>query len=249
MISIRNLYKAFGQQIVLNGISADIPSGTTTAVIGPSGTGKSVLLKIITGLMNADSGEVEIHGRSMTSAKDDDERREICGDMGVLFQAGALFDSMNLLDNVAFPLVHRRIFPEDETFDRSLKCLYDVGLQGYELKLPGEISIGMRKRVGIARALVTEPKTILFDEPNTGLDPLVGQEIYDLIKETQASRGFTGIVVSHEIPEVFQVCERVIMLYNGEVQINGTVGEFLNSRKPVISQFMHGNVDGPITMN
>jgi phospholipid/cholesterol/gamma-HCH transport system ATP-binding protein len=169
--------------------------------------------------------------------------------MGVLFQAGALFDSMNLLDNVAFPLVHRRIFPEDETFDRSLKCLYDVGLQGYELKLPGEISIGMRKRVGIARALVTEPKTILFDEPNTGLDPLVGQEIYDLIKETQASRGFTGIVVSHEIPEVFQVCERVIMLYNGEVQINGTVGEFLNSRKPVISQFMHGNVDGPITMN
>ena len=249
MIRIRNLYKSFGSQVVLDGISADIPEGTTTAVIGPSGTGKSVLLKIITGLMTADSGDVEINGRSMTGAESGDERRDICSDMGVLFQSAALFDSMSLLDNVAFPLVHRDIFPKSETLDRSIKCLHDVGLEGYELKLPGEVSIGMRKRVGIARALVTQPKTILFDEPNTGLDPLVGQEIYDLIKETQASHGFTGIVVSHEIPEVFQVCERVIMLYQGEIQINGTIGEFLNSRKPVISQFMNGSVNGPISMN
>ena len=249
MIQIRNLSKRFGSQVVLDGVDLTIAEGKTTAIVGPSGTGKSVLLKIITGLLDADSGDVEIDGQSMTEAKSGTEKRRICRGMGVLFQAAALFDSINLLDNVGFPLRHRDKRPEKEVIARSVEALHDVGLEGYELALPGEVSIGMRKRVGIARALVTEPDVLLFDEPNTGLDPQVGQEIYELINETQKKKGFTGIVVSHEIPEVFQVCSRVAMLYEGKVQEEGTVEEFLASKNPVVQQFVRGDLNGPITMN
>jgi phospholipid/cholesterol/gamma-HCH transport system ATP-binding protein len=138
---------------------------------------------------------------------------------------------------------------ESEIIDRSVKALHDVALEGYELALPGEVSIGMRKRVGIARALVTEPDVLLFDEPNTGLDPKTGQEIYELINKTQHSCGFTGIVVSHEIPEVFQVCDRVAMLYRGQVQEEGTIEEFLASKNPVVQQFVRGDIEGPIELN
>lgn len=249
MIEIRNLSKRFGNQVVLDGVNLNIESGKTTAIVGPSGTGKSVLLKIITGLLDADSGDVEIDGESMTAARGGTEKRRICSRMGVLFQAAALFDSINLLENVAFPLRYCRKLSEDEIIERSVACLHDVGLSGYELVLPGEVSIGMRKRVGIARALVTEPTVLLFDEPNTGLDPFVGQEIYELINETQQRCGFTGIVVSHEIPEVFQVCSRVAMLYLGKVQQEGTVEEFLASQNPYVQQFIRGDVQGPIELN
>ncbi len=249
MIEIRNLYKRFGSQQVLDGVNLTIDSSQTTAIVGPSGTGKSVLLKIITGLLEADSGEVVVNGQSMTGAKSGRARRAICAKMGVLFQGAALFDSINLLDNVAFPLRERKLYREREIISRSVKCLADVGLSGYELALPGEVSIGMRKRVGIARSLVTEPEVILFDEPNTGLDPQMGQEIYELIVETQKRCGFTGIVVSHEIPEVFQVCDRVAMLYQGTVQEEGSVEQFLASTKPVVTQFIRGDVEGPIALN
>ncbi len=249
MIEIRNLCKRFGPQVVLDGINLTIEDGKTTAIIGPSGTGKSVLLKIMTGLLLADSGEVVINGESMTGAKSGEQRRKICSRMGVLFQGAALFDSITLLENVAFPLRHRREAAEKEIISRSVKCLHDVGLQGYELAIPGEVSIGMRKRVGIARALVTEPDILLFDEPNTGLDPETGQEIYELIVSTQERCGFTGIVVSHEIPEVFQVCNRVAMLYLGKVQEEGTVESFLASQNPVVQQFIRGDVEGPIALN
>lgn len=249
MIRIKNLSKSFGQQVVLDNVNIDIESGKNIAVVGPSGTGKSVLLKIITGLLDADSGEVWIGEDCITAKETAAEKRAITARMGVLFQAAALFDSMTLLDNVAFPLREHRKFPESEIMDRSVKCLHDVGLAGYELVLPGEVSIGMRKRVGIARALVTEPEVILFDEPNTGLDPEMGQEIYDLIKEIRQNRGFTGIVVSHELPEVFQVCDRVAMLYSGMVQEQGTVEEFLASKNPYVKQFMKGEIEGPIVFN
>jgi phospholipid/cholesterol/gamma-HCH transport system ATP-binding protein len=127
--------------------------------------------------------------------------------------------------------------------------LWNVGLKGYENKLPGEISIGMRKRVGIARALITEPKYLFFDEPNTGLDPEVGQGIYELIIKLHKKFGFTGIVISHEIPEIFQVCSRVIMLYSGKVQVEGSVEEFLACENPVVRQFIDGAADGPIQLN
>lgn len=246
MISIRNLHKRFGEQVVLDGVTLDIAEGETTAIIGPSGTGKSVLLKIITGLLDADAGDVLIDGESMCHAKNAAERRKICGCMGVLFQGAALFDSINLLENVAFPLRERRLCKEREALERSAHWLDSVGLDGYELKLPGEISIGMRKRVGIARALVTEPEILLFDEPNTGLDPEVGQEIYELIVKTQKIVGFTGIVISHEIPEVFQVCNRVAMLYQGRVQHEGTIDSLLSSTNPVVQQFIEGRREGPI---
>ena len=249
MIEIRNLHKSFGSQTVLDGVTLTIEKGKTIAIVGPSGTGKSVLLKIITGLLEADSGSVEVDGESMTGAKTEGERRRICRRMGVLFQAAALFDSINLLDNVAFPLRYRKLCSERDIVDRSVKCLHDVGLEGYELALPGEVSIGMRKRVGIARALVTDPDVLLFDEPNTGLDPETGQEIYELINATQKRCGFTGIVVSHEIPEVFQVCDRVAMLYRGLVQEEGTIEQFLASGNNVVQQFIRGEVEGPLELN
>lgn len=253
MILIRNIHKSFGAQVVLAGISLEIEAGKITAILGPSGTGKSVLLKIITGLERADEGEVYIYGSSMTDARSVREREEICAQMGVLFQRAALFDSMSLYENVAFPLRHRFDFKkkslsESEIKKRVFRRLKEVSMESYANKLPGEVSIGMRKRIGIARALVTDPRIILFDEPNTGLDPEVGQEIYDLIVETQKTGGFTGIIVSHEIPEVFQACDRVAMLYQGLVQEEGSVEEFLASEKPAVKQFIKGDIVGPINM-
>lgn len=248
MIEITDLSKSFGAQVVLEGVTLVIESGKTTAVVGPSGTGKSVLLKIITGLLEADGGQVVIDGRCITSAASGAERREICGKMGVLFQGAALFDSMSLLENVAFPLIQRGLCARAEAAERAFDRLEQVGLADAVLRYPGEVSMGMRKRAGIARALVTDPETLLFDEPNTGLDPEVGQEIYELIAETQRLSGFTGIVISHEIPEVFQVCDRVAMLYQGKVQHEGSVKSFLESTNPVVRQFIRGDIEGPIEM-
>ena len=248
MIEIRNLHKWFGEQQVLGGITLTINRGETTAVVGPSGTGKSVLLKILTGLLTADYGEVLIDGKSMTAARTSAARRRICSSMGMLFQGAALLDSLNVFDNVAFPLRERRALSESRIKDEALRRIQEVGLRGCESRLPGEISIGMRKRVGLARALVTNPDVLLFDEPNTGLDPKMGQEIYELISDTQRRLGFTAIVVSHEIPEVFQVCTRVAMIYKGVVQEEGPVAEFLGSQNPVVRQFVEGRTDGPIQM-
>lgn len=246
MIRIRNLSKSFGEQVVLDGVNLDIEEGKTTAIVGPSGTGKSVLLKIITGLLLADSGEVLIGEESMTAAKNVKERLDICSRMGVLFQAAALFDSLTLFDNAAFPLRYRKQLKESEIVERTARRLKEVGMLEYADRLPGQVSIGMRKRVGIARALVGDPDILLFDEPNTGLDPQVGQEIYELIAETQEHLGFTGIVISHEIPEVFQVCERVAMLYKGKVVIDAEVEEFQQSDNPIVQQFTRGEIEGPI---
>ena len=250
MITVKNIRKSFGEQLVLKDISLEFEQGKTTAIVGPSGTGKSVMLKIITGLLDSDSGEVLVRGESMTKADSAEERRKLRQKMGVLFQFAALFDSLSLYDNVAFPLRHGMDkYPEKEIQRRSLKCMEQVGMRGYERTLPGEVSIGMRKRIGIARALVTEPEVILFDEPNTGLDPEMGQEIYELIVETQQNFGITGIVISHEIPEVFQVCDSVAMLYDGVVQFDGTVEEFKSIDSPIVQQFIAGSVEGPIQIS
>lgn len=253
MIKAIGIEKSFGAQHVLKGVDINLEPGEITAILGPSGTGKSVFLKILTGLIEADKGEVWVGDQCLGDAKNADERRSICSKMGVLFQTAALFDSLSLFDNIAFPLRYRgRLYGdelgEEEILSRSFDMLESVGLLGKENALPGEVSIGMRKRAGIARALVTKPEVILFDEPNTALDPEMGQEIYELIKETHAKWNFTGIVVSHEIPEVFQVCDQVVMLYDGVVQIDTSVEEFVDCSIPVVKQFVNGEIEGPIQL-
>lgn len=248
MISIRGIHKRFGSQVVLDGLNLEIEKGEVMGILGPSGTGKSVLLKIIIGLLDPEAGEVLVDGRNLMKCNSIEERFEITQRMGVLFQGAALFDSITLIENVAFPLRQRGAHSEKEIAKRCSELLEQVGLKGYELATPGEVSIGMRKRVGIARALVTRPDILLFDEPNTGLDPQMGQEIYELIKATHDTYAFTGIVVSHEIPEVFQVCSRVAMVYQGVVQQVGSSEEIISSTIPVIQQFVEGRAEGPISM-
>lgn len=246
MISIRNIRKTFGPQVVLDGISLEIEPGRTTAVVGPSGVGKSVLLKLIMGIMQPDQGEILVCGQNITRAGSEAEKNEIRANLGVLFQSAALFDSLTVYDNVAFPLSERAGLGRAETHERVLAMLHSLSLTRYATNYPEEISIGIRKRVGMARALIGQPKVLLFDEPNTGLDPLVGQEVYDLINECRERWGFTGVVISHELPEVFQVSDRVVMLLNGRIMEQGTPEELVASENPAVHQFLEGRKDGPI---
>lgn len=246
MISIQNVSKRFGPQVVLDGVSLEIKPGQTTAVVGPSGVGKSVLLKLIMGILAPEQGEIFVDGRSITQAKSEEERNEIRAVLGVLFQSAALFDSLTVYDNVAFPLHERTTLGREEIHAKVVTMLDALSLAEYAWSYPQEISIGIRKRVGMARSLITEPRFLLFDEPNTGLDPLVGQEVYDLIKTSRREWGFTGVVISHEIPEVFQVSDRVVMLLNARVAAEGTPEELLRSEDPAVQQFLQGKIDGPI---
>lgn len=248
MISIQNVHKQFGKQVVLGGISIDLEPGKITTVVGPSGVGKSVLLKLILGILHPEGGEVIIDGRSITKARDEAERNEIRANLGVLFQSAALFDSLSVYDNIAFPLRERTNLSRFEIHDKVSFMLNSLSLNEYYLKLPQEISLGMRKRVGMARALVMEPEVLLIDEPNTGLDPLVGQEVYDLIKYCHKEWGFTGVVISHELPEVFQVTDRMIMLLKGRIHLEGTPDDFIHSVDPAVQQFIQGKLDGPISI-
>jgi phospholipid/cholesterol/gamma-HCH transport system ATP-binding protein len=246
VISVRNVSKRFGTQTVLDGISLDIQEGKITTVVGPSGVGKSVLLKLIMGIMAPDAGEIEIFGDLMTSAQSEEERNRIRSSLGVLFQSAALFDSLSVYENVAFPLKQRFSMSHQEVHNKVVEMLSSLSLESYAFRYPQEISIGIRKRVGMARALITQPKVLLFDEPNTGLDPLVGQEVYDLIKSSKARWGFTGVVISHELPEVFQVSDRVAMILKGKIIAEGSPADFAASQDPAVQQFVNGRIDGPI---
>ena len=248
MISIQNVHKRFGSQVVLNGISIDLEPGKITTVVGPSGVGKSVLLKLILGILHPEEGEVIIDGRSITQARSEAERNEIRANLGVLFQSAALFDSLSVYDNIAFPLRERTRLSRLDIHDKVYFLLNSLSLTPYYKKLPQEISLGMRKRVGMARALIMEPEVILIDEPNTGLDPIVGQEVYDLIKYCHKEWKFTGVVISHELPEVFQVTDKMIMLLKGIIHLEGTPNDFINSTDPAVQQFIQGKLDGPIAI-
>lgn len=246
MISVRDVHKRFGQQTVLRGLNLEIEPGSTTAVVGPSGVGKSVLLKIIMGIFPPDQGEVLVCGESITAAKTEHQKNRIRAKLGVLFQSAALLDSLTIYDNVAFPLQERLGLSRKETHDRVEAILEALSLKAHAWNLPQEVSMGIRKRVGMARSLVTEPEVLLFDEPNTGLDPLVGQEVYDLILDCKKRWGFTGVVISHELPEVFQVSDRVAMILNGSIIEEGTPQEFAESSNPAVQQFLNGSIDGPV---
>ena len=246
MIEVKNVHKSFGTQVVLNGINLNINTGQTTTIVGPSGVGKSVLLKLIMGILDPDQGEIYVFGDNITLAKSERAKNKIRASLGVLFQSAALFDSLTVYDNIAFPLHERFKLSREEIHEKVLVMLDALSLQQHAFNYPEEISMGMRKRVGMARSLITEPKILLFDEPNTGLDPLVGQEVYDLIKMCQKKWGFTGVVISHEIPEVFQVSDRVVMLLNGNIIQEGTPEDFINTDIAAVRQFLEGQINGPI---
>lgn len=246
MISVRKVSKRFGAQVVLDNISLDIEPGMTTAVVGPSGVGKSVLLKLMLGILEPDSGEILIDGCNITATRSETARNEIRKRMGVLFQSAALFDSLDVYENVAFSLRERSKLSRYAIHEKVLAISESLSLTPYLKNYPEQISIGIRKRVGMARALVSEPKVILVDEPNTGLDPLDGQEVYDLINACKNQWGFTGVVISHELPEVFQVSDRVAMILRGSIISHGSPEDFIASGNPAIQQFLNGRTDGPI---
>ena len=247
MITLRNVHKSFGSQKVLDGLDLDIPAGKITAIIGPSGEGKSVLLKHLIGLLQPDSGAVEVDGESIVDLRRTELNR-IREKFGMLFQNVALFDSMTVFENVAFPLEEKTSLSKEEIRGRVLTALEDVGLKNIEHKFPDELSGGMKKRVGLARAVVLNPKIILFDEPTTGLDPIIKRAIHQLIKDTHAKFGFTAVIVSHEIPEIFDVAQNVAMLFRGKILQHGTPDEIIHSTDPAIRQFISGSLDGPIQM-
>lgn len=246
MISVRNVHKRFGPQVVLDGVSIEIEPGKTTTVVGPSGVGKSVLLKLIMGIMTPDSGEILIGGENITRARTEAAKNDIRQQLGVLFQSAALFDSLTIYDNIAFPLLERTGLSANKAHTKVLEIAESLSLGAYLSNYPEQVSIGIRKRVGMARALITEPKVLLVDEPNTGLDPLDGQEVYDLINACKNQWGFTGLVISHELPEVFQVSERVAMILGGKIIAEGTPAEMIASADPAVQQFLNGRTDGPI---
>lgn len=245
MIELINIHKAFGSQTVLNGLNLKVPAGTTTAVIGPSGEGKSVMLKHMIGLLTPDQGEVLVEGTSILGLGRVELNR-IREKFAMVFQNAALFDSMTVYENVAFPLEEKTNLSRDEISSRVETALLEVGLKNVYQKYPDELSGGMKKRVGLARGLLLEPQIVLFDEPTTGLDPVIRRAIHQLIKETQAKFGFTAVIVSHDIPDIFEVAHHIAMLYRGEILQFGTPEEIQGSDHPVVRQFISGSLDGPI---
>ncbi|MDI6889430.1 MAG: ABC transporter ATP-binding protein [Thermodesulfovibrionales bacterium] len=245
MIEIIDLHKSFDSQKVLNGVNLKIADKEVITIMGKSGCGKSVLIKHIIGLLMPDRGSVLINGVDITrlDLKELDKIRE---KLGVLFQGGALFDSLTVYGNVAFPLSEKTKLSKSGIQDRVIQALEDVGLKGMEKKYPAELSGGMKKRVALARALITEPSIVLFDEPTTGLDPIITSSIHILIKATHEKYGYTGVVVSHEVPEIFEITDRVAMLHNGVIVEVGIPEEIQNSTNPVVRQFITGSHEGPI---
>jgi phospholipid/cholesterol/gamma-HCH transport system ATP-binding protein len=245
MIELIDVHKSFGKQHVLRGVHLDIEDGKTTVIIGKSGGGKSVLLKHIIGLLQPDSGQVLIDGFDITKLNDKG-LNEIRKKFGMLFQEAALFDSMTVGENVAFPLREHTKLKEGEIRDIVADRLKAVGLTGIEQKLPSELSGGMRKRVGLARAIALHPQIVLFDEPTTGLDPVMTEAINQLIMETQNKLHLTCVVISHDLGSIFKISNKIAMLYEGEIIAYGTPDEIKSSPNPVIVQFLSGSTVGPI---
>jgi phospholipid/cholesterol/gamma-HCH transport system ATP-binding protein len=247
-ISIKGLTKSFGPQTVLEDITCDIPKGKITLMLGPSGTGKSVFLKHLVGLLKPDRGEIWIEGKNVP-ALNEKELYEVRRKFGVLFQDGALFGSMNIFDNVAFPLREHTKKREGEVKDIVTEKLQMVGLGGAEKKLPGEISGGMKKRAGLARALVLDPEIVLFDEPDSGLDPVRTAFLNELTMDLNRQLNATFIVVTHDIATAKQVADFIGMLYRRNLVKFGPAKEMFTSDIPVVRQFLAGDTEGPIGMS
>ena len=245
MIVIEDLYKAFGSQEVLRGVSLRVESGEFAALIGMSGCGKSLLLRLLVCLMRPDSGRVLIDGCDVAKMPRE-ELEQLRSRVGYVFQSGALFDSSTVFDNIAFPLREKTRWSEAKIRNKVMEELELVGLKDVEGKYPSQLSGGMRKRVALARTLVRAPEIILFDEPTTGLDPIVANSILHLFDRVHKQLNLTGILVSHEIPEIFGVVQKIAMLYEGKIVAVETPETIGAPQNPVIDQFVHGKPEGPV---
>ncbi len=238
-IEVRALRKRFGRPQVLDGIDLDVPSGNITTIVGPSGCGKTVLLKHLNLLLRPDSGRIVIDGIDVTrlGIRAMDSVRE---KFGMLFQAGALFDSLTVFDNVAFPLVEKTRLSREEIAKRVHETLAAVGLEGMEQKFPSEMSGGMQKRAALARALIHRPKILMLDEPTTGLDPTRTGAIHALIRQTQQRFGLTVVMVSHDVPHVFEISDHVAFMHLGKVRLYGSPQEVASAHDEVFDHFLAG---------
>jgi phospholipid/cholesterol/gamma-HCH transport system ATP-binding protein len=245
MIEVEDLHRSFDGHEVLRGVSFQIERGKILALIGRSGYGKSVLLKHVSGLMRPDRGRVLIDGEDICCLKGKELER-LRSRFAFLFQSGALFDSLTVFENVAFPLREKTQLSDREIREKVLSELDQVGLAGAEHKYPGEISGGMIKRAALARALVREPEVMLFDEPTTGLDPIIAHAILNLIDSCHKRLNFTGIIVTHQIPTIFDIVQRVAMLHEGVILITGSPEEICSSKDPIVKQFINGDLEGPL---
>lgn len=246
MIEIKGIHKWFDGNHVLRGVDLTIRDGETLVIIGRSGCGKSVLLKHIMAILEPDEGDILIDGRSMFKM-DDVERDQLRLQLGMLFQGAALFDSLNVRENVGFSLDEHTKLPEDVIAQRVREKLGLVGLHGIEELMPASLSGGMKKRVGLARAICNEPKIILYDEPTTGLDPINADVINDLILRMQKQLKVLSIVVTHDMTSAYKVADRIAMLYQGKIIATGTPEEIKESSDSVVQQFITGSAHGPIT--
>ncbi len=245
MIRVANLWKKFDNLEVLKGLDISIDEGEVFVIIGQSGCGKSVFLKLLINLLEPDSGDISVENESVFELSEK-ELRKLRMKFGFVFQHSALFDSLNVYDNVSFELVQHTDLNQKLISERVSHCLKLVGLQGIEDKMPAELSGGMKKRVAIARAVVLNPKIILYDEPTTGLDPVVASSINHLIKKLKQEINATSIVVTHDMHSAYFIADRIGMLYEGKIIETGSPDEIRASSNPIVQQFINGNIQGPI---
>ncbi len=245
-IKISGLKKAFGKKVVLDGLDLDIRKGESLVVIGGSGTGKSVLIKCIQGLLQPDAGSILIDDQEVVGLKES-EKEEMHSKMGMLFQGGALFDSLSVWENVAFGLLENQKMNKKQAKNEAIRVLRQVGLAPDVADLsPSELSGGMQKRVGLARAIATRPEIIFFDEPTTGLDPIMADVINDLIIESVKGLGATALTITHDMASARKIADRIAMLYKGKIIWQGTVKEMDKTTDPYVCQFINGCSQGPI---
>ncbi len=245
MIEIRGLTKTFRSQRVIDDLDLSVVDGKITIVMGPTGTGKSVLLKHVLGLLRPDSGQILVEGQDIV-AMGEAELTGVRKKYGVCFQDSALFDSMSVGENVGFPFTIHTDLTREQIAAEVSSLLREVGLAGIEAKMPAQLSGGMRKRVGLARALALSPKVLLFDEPTTGLDPVMTSAINTLIKQVQTRTGATSLVISHDIKGAFTLADYMALLYDGKIAFYGTPEDFRTTPDPLVRQFVEGRLTGPI---
>ncbi len=247
MIHVEELYKRYGDQQVLNGVTFDIRTGSVTTLMGLSGSGKSVLMRHMIGLEKPDRGAILVDGENIVGMKPKQLNR-IRRRFGVLFQEGALFDSLSVRENVAFPIREHRDLSETTIQEIVVEKLTNVGMREHQEKFPAELSGGMRKRVGLARALALEPEIVFFDEPTTGLDPITKSAIYRLIEQTHSESSITYVLVSHDVQGVLEVSDEIMLLFDGRIAARGSPSEIRDSLDPAVKQFMTGSSDGPLSI-